>query len=158
MLQIPRVLISDRGSLKQDVKTFIDQKRSNLSIKFTNFCKTNRNAPLRVKLDLLDVCVSSSITYAAETWGNNSKEADLCYRSGLRTALSIRQNTNTEIVFIETGKYPLNCRVQKSQIKFWLYVLRYINDFPEAALSKVVNIAKEIGIPFLRYYENLARN
>ena len=104
------------------------------------------------------MCVSSSITYAAETWGNNSKEADLCYRSGLRTALSIRQNTNTEIVFIETGKYPLHCRVQKSQIKFWLYVLRYINDFPEAALSKVVNIAKEIGIPFLRYCDNLARN
>ena len=74
---------------------------------------------------------------------------------GLRTALSIRQNTNTKIVFIETGRYPLHCRVHKLQIKFWLYVLTYIGDNLDSALSKVVACANEIGIPYVRYYNDL---
>ena len=149
------IIISDSGSLKQDVKSIVDRKRSNVSIKFTNFCKVNRNAPLNVKLDVLDICVASSIIYASETWGNNSKEADLCYRSGLKTALSVRKNTNNEIIYIETGKFPLHCRIQKLQIKFWLYVVRYIAEFPDSALSKVVKIGLDNSIPYLRYYQNL---
>ena len=149
------VIISDCGSLKQDVKSYIDQKRANISIKFTNFCKVNRNAPLSVKLCVLDVCVSSALIYAAETWGKNSKEANLCYKLGLPTALSIRQNTNTEIFFIETGRYPLHCRVHKLQIKLWLHVHTYIGDNLDSALSKVVACANEIGIPYVRYYNDL---
>ena len=141
------------------MKSYIDQKRANISIKFTNFCKVNRNAPLSVKLDVLDVCISSALIYAAETWGKFFKEADLCYKLGLRTALSIRQNTNTEIVFIETCRYPLHCRVHKLQIKFWLYVLTYIGDNLDSALSKVVSCANEIGIPTcaitMIYWQNI---
>ena len=36
------VIISDSGSIKTDVKSFIDLKRSNISIKFGNFCRVNR--------------------------------------------------------------------------------------------------------------------
>ena len=50
------VVISDSGSVKKDVKYFLDNKRSNVSIKYLNFCMTNRNAPLSVKLDVLDRC------------------------------------------------------------------------------------------------------
>ena len=138
------VIISDSGLLKQDIKSVVNQKRSNISIKFTNFCKVNRNAPLNVKLDVL----ASSVTYASETWGSYSKEADLCYRSGLKAALSVRQNTNNEIVFIESGKFPLHCRVQKSQVKFWLYIKRYIVEFPESALNKIMKIGLESNIPY----------
>ena len=80
------VIISDSGSLKADTKSFVNQKRNNVSFKFTNFCKVNRNAPLSVKLDVLDICVASSVSYASETWGNYSKEADSCYRAGLKAA------------------------------------------------------------------------
>ena len=149
------VIISDCGSVKQDVKSIIDRKRSNVSIKFTNFCKVNRNAPLDVKLKVLDICVVTSIIYASETWGNNSKEADVCYRSGLKTALSVRKNTNNEIIYVESGKFPLHCKVQKLQTKFWLYVLRYIADFPGSALSKVIEIGEISGISYVRYYKNL---
>ena len=61
------VIISDNGSIKQDVKLFISQKRPDLSIKFSNFCKVNRSAPLAIKLNILDICASSSLIYAAET-------------------------------------------------------------------------------------------
>ena len=57
------VIITDIGSIKHDVHLYINKKRPNVSIKFTNFCKTNRNAPLYVKLEVLEKCVSSALTY-----------------------------------------------------------------------------------------------
>ena len=35
------VTVTDTGSIKHDVQAFIHKKRANVSIKFTNFCKTN---------------------------------------------------------------------------------------------------------------------
>ena len=116
------VYVTDNGSLKKDVKRFLDKKRANVSIKYTNFCKSNRNAPLHVKLDVLDRCVSAALTYGCETWGRYCNEADLCHRTGLKTALNVRQCLNNEIVYIETGKWPLHSRIKKSQLKFWIYI------------------------------------
>ena len=53
------VIVSDTGSLKDDVKSFISRKSGNVTVKFTNFCKTNKNAPLHVKLDVLDKCAKA---------------------------------------------------------------------------------------------------
>ena len=149
------VFISDSGSLKKDVKSYVDQKRGNVSIKFANFNKVNRNAPLSVKLKVLDTCVSSKLTYAAETWGSYVNSADLCYKAGLRNALNVRRNTNNEIVFIESGKYPLHCKIKKLQIKFWTRVINYVNVNRDSALSKVLACAEENNIPYIRYYKNL---
>ena len=122
------VIISDRGAVKSDVKSFIDKKRPNISIKFSNFCQVNRNASLFVKMQTLDLCVSTAITYACETWGSNINEAELCYRAGLKCALSIRENINNEIIYLESGRFPLACRIKKLQLKFWLFINKYIED------------------------------
>ena len=61
------VIVSDTGLLKEDVKSFIDRKNGNVSVKFTNFCKTNKNAPLHVKLEVLDKCAKASLIYGCET-------------------------------------------------------------------------------------------
>ena len=87
------VFVSDTGSLKQDVKKYIGHKRS-VSIKYTNFRKTNKNALLYAKLEVLDKCVTSAIIYGCETWGKCTSDVELCYRSGLKTALNVRQNLN----------------------------------------------------------------
>ena len=65
------VIVSDSGVLKCDVISYIDHKRANVTVKFTNFYKTNRNAPLHVKLDVLDKCVTSALMYGCETWGKD---------------------------------------------------------------------------------------
>ena len=62
------VIVSDTGLLKEDVKSFIDRKNGNVSVKFTNFCKTNKNASLHVKLEVLDKCAKASLIYGCETW------------------------------------------------------------------------------------------
>ena len=149
------VFVTDGGSLKNDVQCFVNKKRANVSIKYTNFCKTNRNAPLHVKLDVLDTCVSAALTYGCETWGSHCNEAELCYRTGLKTALNVRQCLNNEIVYIESGKWPLRPRIKKAQLKFWIYIKEYTAYYPNSAIAKVVQIAQSNNISYLRYYENL---
>ena len=110
---------------------------------------------MHVKLDVLDTCVSSALTYGCETWGSYVNEAELCYRSGLKTALNVRQNLNNEIVYIETGKWPLYPRIKKAQLKFWLFMKDYALEHPNSAFAKVLNIGSNCNMGYLRYYENL---
>ena len=114
------VIVSDTGLLREDVKSFVERKNGNVSIKFTNFCQTNKSAPLHVKLDVLDKCAKASLIYGCETWGPNVNDVERCYRGGLKTALNVRQNLNNEIVHIESGKWPLRARVKSLQLKFWI--------------------------------------
>jgi hypothetical protein len=137
------------------VNFFVDKKRANVSVKYTNFCKVNRNAPLHAKLDVLDMCVSSALTYGCETWGSNVNDTELCYRSGLKTALNVRQNLNNDIVYIETGRWPLYARIKKAQLKFWMYMNDYAVEHPDSALAKVLNIGLNSNIGYLRHYQNL---
>ena len=50
--------------------------------------------------------MSSAIIYTNATRGNNSKEADMCYRSALKTDLSVRQNSNNDIISKPTINRP----------------------------------------------------
>ena len=82
-------------------------------------------------------------------------ESELCYRSGLKTALSVRQNVNNEIVYIESGKWPLPSRVKKTQLKFWMYINEYKQSYPNSAVAKVIDIGLSNNIPYLNYYKSL---
>ena len=149
------VFLSDTASISHDVKLFADRKRSNVSIKYTNFCKINRNAPLHVKLDVLYTCVSSALTYGCETWGRHVNEVELCYRSGLKTALNVRQNLHNEIVYLESGKWPLCARIKKAQLKFWIYIKEYALTYPQSAVAKVLRIGLSNNVAYLKYYTSL---
>ena len=130
-------------------------KRTNVSVKYLNYCAKSRNAPLSAKLDVLEVCASSSIIYACETWGKCSDSAEQLYRSGLRIAMDIRDNINNEIVYIESGRHPLECRIKKLQHKFWTYSKEYMIENPESALAKVLSAAIEDNVHIIRYYKDL---
>ena len=98
--------ITDSGSLNKDVEQYIINKRSNILIKYNNFCRKHFTAPLDIKLNVLNTCANASITYACETWSYFfSKSIETMHRHGLKTALSIRCCTNNEIVYLESGHY-----------------------------------------------------
>jgi hypothetical protein len=149
------VIVSDSGLLKEDVKSFIDRKCGNISVKFTNFCKTNKHAPLHVKLDVLDKCAKASLIYGCETWGSNINDVERCYRGGLKTALNVRQNLNNEIVHIESGRWPLRAQIKSLQLNFWLQMKKYIVDHPDSAVAKVYNMGIQSKSPYLHYYQKL---
>ena len=98
------ILISDIGNVKKDADLFIDDKRREMYSKFANVCARNYLAPLKILLKVLTSCVSSTLLYECECWGEViPKEIEQIYRMAIKTALSIRTNTNNEIVYLESG-------------------------------------------------------
>ena len=142
--------------LYRELARYINGKRANVTIKFNTFLRKNFLAPLSEKLNVLDVCVSSSLTYGCETWGTASiKSIEIIYRHGLKRALSVRQTTNNEIVYIETGRLPLSIRMAKQQLKFWNSIRVYMADNPDHPLASLIESGQQINLPYLQYYEKL---
>ena len=151
-------VVSDTGNITYDIDKFIGGKRPNVTIKYNNFVRKNHMAPLSIKLEVLDVCVSSSLVYACETWGSaNVSSLEVAYRFGLKRALSVRENTNTEIIYLESDRYPLAVRVSKQQLKFWITLTEYLGENPEHPLAALIEQGRGLNLKYVAYYDNLQR-
>ena len=150
------IVITDKGKIRHDVEEYINSKRSEITIKYGNFCRKNFLAPLDTKIDVLNVCVAASIVYACETWGNCPKSIESMYREGLKTALSIRQGTNNEIVYLESGQWPLEVRVTKLQLKFWLHIRKIMDDNPDSYIARLVRLGENTD--YMKHYRKLERD
>ena len=93
--------------------------------------------------------------WRAETWANFGDEIEVIYRDGLRTALGIRTNINNEIVYVESQRFPVKCRIARQQLKFWLKVQEYININPDSALKHFLDKALETNLPCIEHYKRL---
>ena len=153
------VVVSDTGIITNDIDDYINEKRSNITIKYNNFLHKNYLAPLDVKLMVLDACVSSTLVYACETWGlSKVNQVEVAYRLGLKRALSIRESTITELVYLEAGKYPLYIRITKQQLNFWLKLNSYLLINPNHPLADLIDYGRRIHLNFISYYDNLVRD
>ena len=149
-------VISDTGSISFDIERYVGMKRANVTIKFNNFIRKNFLAPLSVKLDVLDVCVTTSLIYACETWGTSSiSSVEVAYRLGLKRALSIRETVNTEVVYIESNRLPVSIRIAKQQLNFWVNLQTYLNNNPDHPLKSLIDQGLVSNLPYLKYYTNL---
>ena len=102
---------------------------------------------------VLDTCVAASLLYGCETWGDNvGANVETMYRCGIRSALSVRNSTNNEILYVETGHYPLFIRVKNLQMIFWKSIKNLSSD-PDHHISKLINQAK--NVTYMRYYDHL---
>ena len=143
------IYITSSGSIRSDVKYYLDKLSYISTIDYPNFCKLNKNAPLHIKLLVLDKCVVSSLIYACEVWGNHYRDVEPIYRCCIKTALGIRPGTNNEIVYIEAGKHPLEGRIKSLQHKFWSKMINYTNDNPDSAIAKVLRAGRACNLSYL---------
>ena len=91
---------------------FLDDKRANVTIKYGNFCRKNFLAPFDIKLHVLNTCVTASILYSCETWGESQfKQIEVLYRQEPKNALGVRKSVSNEIVYTECDEYPLEGRI-----------------------------------------------
>ena len=148
--------LTDTGLIQKDVDKHIKSKRGNTTVKFMNFCRCNPTSPLSVKFKILDACVNSCYLYGCDVWGNyNCSVIETLHRKALRTALSIRDSVNNEIVYVESGQYPLSCTIQARQLKFWLKMIQFMNNNDESYLSNLIRTARTIHLPYIQYYDGL---
>ena len=149
-------VVTDTGCITYDIERYVGLKRANVTIKFNNFLRKNFLAPLSIKLKVLDVCVTSSLTYGCESWGTAAiKSIEVAYRLGLKRALSIRETVNTEIVYIEANRVPLQIRIAKQQLNFWIGLQAYLDNNPEHPLKDLIDQGLAANLPYLKYYTNL---
>ena len=111
--------LSDSGDLRKDLELHYQMRFKNC-IKFFNFIRTNRIAPIAVKLKTLSSCVMSTLLYNCETFGPElPKDLEKLYHKLIKSAMNVRPNTPDKIVLIESGLLPLRALVLKRQLKFF---------------------------------------
>ena len=148
-------IISDKGDIKHDVMCHANSKRANLTIKYNNFCSKNNLAPLDIKIKVLDNCVTASLIYSCETWGDNLvAPIETIYRQGLKRGMSVRQNVNNEIVYVECDRFPLTIRIKKQQLHFWKSIQTILID-KHHHLTRFITLANNLNLPYIKYYKNL---
>ena len=81
------------------------------------------------------------------------KGVDKVYRTGIKTALSIRPNTNNEIVYLESGLYPLEAEIRKRQLAFWLKTKNDTNT--NMLIKKVTEKAFQHNVKYINFYKQL---
>ena len=147
--------LTESGSLAQDLCLHI-KYRFKSCIKFFNFLRTNRLAPITVKLKVLCSCVTNALLYNCETFGPElPKGIEGLYFKLIKSALNVRPSTPNMIALIESGLLPIRALIQKRQIKFYRRFKRSlgVNSVRSRLLDELLhpdNITK-----FLKYYVEL---
>ena len=109
----------ETGALKDELKLHFELRFKNC-IKFFNFVRSNRYAPIAVKLKVLRACVTSTLLYNCEAFGHLLPTGlEPLYHKLIKSALNVRPNTPNELALIESGMLPLKALVMKRQIGFY---------------------------------------
>ena len=117
--------LSATGTLAEDLKLHM-QSRHKSCIKYFNFLRANRLAPLVVKIKVLKACVVNSLLYNCETFGNCiPKDLEKTYNKLLRSTFNVRTNTPSLTLYIESGFLPINALITARQLNFFT---RYKSD------------------------------
>ena len=111
--------ISSSGDLADDLDLHM-KKRFSSCVKFFNFCRENKLAPVGIKIKVLKACVVNSLLYNCETFGNKVPDGIVTlYHKLIRCALNVRTNTPTLLLYIEAGLLPIKALIETRQYNFF---------------------------------------
>ena len=95
-------------------------KRYPACTKFYNFLRSNKLAPLSIKIKVLESCVVSSLLHNCETFGDYfPKDIERVYLNMIKVLLNVKSSTPNDLILIETGLPSLKARIYARQLKFY---------------------------------------
>ena len=145
--------LTSSASLPRELELHMN-KRFKSVIKFYNYIRANKLAPLSVKLKVLKACVLGSLLHNCETFGKYiPKELESVYNKMLKCCLNVRSNTPNYIAYIESGCLPIRAVIMSRQWKFYKRFLDTVasNSRRKKTFSSLLQNKTE----YLSYYENL---
>ena len=75
-------------------------------------------------LKLFDTLIKPVLTFDCEVWGTgNCDLVDKFYIGFLKKLLGVKPNTNTSMVYAETGCAPMSTYIKKMMIKYWIKII-----------------------------------
>ena len=111
--------LTNTGSVAEDLQLHM-KKRHPSVIKFYNFIRSNKSAPLKVKLKVMKACVMGSLLHNSETFGDwMPKDLESTYIKLLKCCLDVRSSTPNHLVLIESGFLPVKALILCRQYKFY---------------------------------------
>ena len=107
------------GNLRLDLELHYKKRFKNV-IKYFNYIKMNKIAPISVKLKVLKSCVVTTLLYNCEAFGYGIPDGlEEIYFKMLRAALGVRSNCPKLLLLIESGFLPIKCLIELRQLKFF---------------------------------------
>ena len=148
-------MITNSTKIEDDV--IADVKHRQVSVvKFFAFLRTNKNAPVVVKMKCLDACTLSSLLYNSETWAAARFDTlETSHRRMLKSIIRIGMNTCNEFVYLELGALSIKTLVLIKQWKFWNNVLKMDNNNP---LKYIIEQGRKLKLKELKHYDDLVRS
>ena len=142
--------ITDDNSLYRSIVYDLEERKSNVMIKFRNFINNNRNVTIDIRLKVFQACFCSTILSNCEIWGQYfPKKVLSLYNSGLKLAIEVRSSTPTALIFLETKQPSVLAMVRKRQLKFWLSLKKEVG-------SEMYNLVKRAEkTNYIKHYRNL---
>ena len=130
------------------------KKRFNNIIKFFNYLRENRIAPVVVKLKVLKACVMSALLYNCEAFGPHIPEGmEEMYHRMIKAALGVRDNCANRLALIESGFLPLSCLIQARQLNFFRRFKESLQK--DSVREAMFNELLEKKSAFLKHYIDL---
>ena len=115
------VTINYNGSFTKAINKQITQARKAM---FSLLTKARRlQLPIDLQLELFDKTVLPVLLYGCEVWGcANISDIEVFYRYFLKIILRLGKSTPNCMVYGETGTKPLQYKVEKQMLSFWIKV------------------------------------
>ena len=145
--------LSASGLLKDDLD--LDTTKQYVAVhKFYNFLRSNKLAPLSVKLKVLHACVTSSLLHNCEAFGPKlPKQLESTYYSLIKACLGVRISTPNKLVLIESGMPTLKSMIYSRQLNFFT---KYLGNLEVNTPRKDVFVSMlDSGCDFMIHYVEL---
>ncbi len=107
------------SSMNMDLDLHYKKRFKNV-IKFYNYVRMNKLAPISVRLKVLKSCVVHTLLYNCEAFGPKLPDGlEETYYKMLRAALGVRSNSPKLILLVEAGFLPIKCLALSRQLNFF---------------------------------------
>ena len=146
--------LSCSGKLTDDLNLdFCDRFRN--CIKYFNFLRSNRYAPLSVKFKVLKACVMGSLLSNSDSFGfDMPKDLENQYHKLIKCTLGVRQSTPNLLVLLESGLFPL--KALSRQLKFYK---RFTESLQANSARREVfdQLKSDPNEPYIQHYINISQ-
>jgi hypothetical protein len=104
------------------------------------------------KIALFDSLIIPKLNFSAEVWGyHEAPDIEKIHSKFCRKILSVKQSTNLDAIYGETGSLPLKVRRKITMIRYWLTLLKSRED---SILFRTYNFLKQDADSNITYSGN----
>ena len=118
------VTISATNNFTKGMKTICQQASKSQTVIDMHVLK-HPTVSLNHIFQLFDTLIKPILTYGCAVWGTgNYTDIETYHNKFLKRTLRVKSSTNTCLLYMETGRFPLSVFINMCIVKFWLKILK----------------------------------